>query len=116
MGRDGIDNRAIETEVEARRHHDCAQHPHRIFLEALVRIADRADQAVLQVLQAADIVDDRKRRDVVEKRVDREVPAERVFLGRAEGVVVLLVLGEQRLRISAPLCDRVEQRLPLVPP
>ena len=38
------DHRRVEREVEARRHHDRAQHAHRIFLEALVRIADAADQ------------------------------------------------------------------------
>ena len=49
----------------------------------------RANQSVLEILQAADVVDDAERRDVVEERVDREVAAERVFFGRAEGVVVL---------------------------
>ena len=100
MGRDRIDDRAIEAEVEARRHHDRAQHAHRIFLEALVRIADAADQSVLQVLQPADVVDDRERADVVEERVDREVAAERILFGRAEGVVVLMRLW-QRLCIGA---------------
>ena len=42
-----------------------------------------------QILQAADVVDDREGGDVVEQRVDREVAAERVLFGRAEGVVVL---------------------------
>ena len=43
----------------------------------------------LQILEAADVVDDRERRDVVEERVDGEVAAERVLFRRAEGVVAL---------------------------
>jgi hypothetical protein len=43
MRRDGIDDRR-SSGSQARRHHDGAQHAHRIFLEALVRIADAADQ------------------------------------------------------------------------
>ena len=52
------------------------------------RIADRANQPVAKILQAADVVDDRERRDVIEERVDREVAPERVLFGRAERVVV----------------------------
>ena len=43
----------------------------------------------VQILEASDVVDDRKRADVVEQRVDREVAAEGVFFGRAVGVVAL---------------------------
>ena len=43
----------------------------------------------VQILEAADVVDDRERPDVVEQRVDGEVAAERVFLRRAVGVVAL---------------------------
>ena len=44
---------------------------------------------VFEVLQAADVVDDRAVGRVVEQRVDGEVAAERVFLGRAVDVVAL---------------------------
>ena len=54
-----------------------------------VGIADRADDAGAQIVEAADVVDDREGRDVVEQRVDREVAAERVFFRRAERVVVM---------------------------
>ena len=43
----------------------------------------------LEIVEAADVVDDRERRDVVEERVDREVAAERVLLRRAECVVAV---------------------------
>ena len=54
-----------------------------------VGIADAANQAALEVLQPADVVDDRERPDVVEERVDGEVAAERVLFRRAVGVVAL---------------------------
>ena len=79
----------IDREVEARRERDRAQHPNRILAEPHVRIADRSHDAGAQILQAADVVDDREGRDVVEQRVDREVAAERVFFGRAERVVAM---------------------------
>ena len=45
--------------------------------------------------QSADVVDDRKRADVVEQRVDGEVAAERILFRRAVGVVALneVILG-----------------------
>ena len=43
----------------------------------------------LEIGEAADVVDDRVRGDVVEEPVDREVAAERVLFGRAERVVVV---------------------------
>ncbi len=54
-----------------------------------------------QVVEPADVVDDRERGDVVGERVDREVAAERIFLGRAEGVVVVdQLLAFRRGRIG----------------
>ena len=50
-------------------------------------VADGADHARRQVLEPAHPVDHREVRDVVEERVHREVAAERVLLGGAEGVV-----------------------------
>ena len=89
MLRDGLHHRLVDPEPEARRHDDGAEHADGIFLEAIVGIADAAQQAVLQVFQAADVVDDREVGDVVEQRVDGEVAAEGVFFGRAKRVVVL---------------------------
>ena len=52
-------------------------------------IADAADQPAIEIVEAADVVDDRERADVVEERVDGEVAAERVFFRRAVGVVAM---------------------------
>ena len=84
---DGPPHRRIEAEAQAGCERRRADHPDRVLHEPLVRIADRADQAVAQIGQAADVVDHRERGDVVEQRVDGEIPPERVFLGRAERVV-----------------------------
>ncbi len=65
------------------------------------RIADRPDDAGAQIVEPADVVDDRERRDVVRERVDREIAAERIFLGRSERVVVVnqvRALGRRRIR------------------
>ena len=84
---DGIHRVRIDREVEPRGQHHRAQHAHGILLEPHVRVADRANHARAQILEAAGVVDDREGRDVVEQRVDREVAAEGVLLGRAERVV-----------------------------
>ena len=84
-----IEDRLIDLEVEARGEDDGAHHADRVLEKAHARIADRSDQPALEILQAADVVDDRVGRDVVEERVDREVAAEGVLFGRAEGVVAM---------------------------
>jgi hypothetical protein len=78
---DGRLDRRIDREVEPRRHRHRAEHPHRVFLEALFGHTDAADDPRPQILEAAGVVDDRKARDVVEEGVDREVAAEGVLLG-----------------------------------
>ena len=84
-----LQHRRVDPEIEPRRQRDRAQHAHGIFLKALLGNADAADEPGADVVQAADVVDDRSRLDVVEERVQREVAPERVFLGRAERVVVV---------------------------
>ena len=94
-----VDDRRIDREVEPRGQHDRAQHPHRIFLEPHVR--DRRSSGstrALQILEAAGVVDDRERRDVVEQRVDGEVAAERVLFRRAERVVAV----ERSVAVAPP--------------
>ena len=59
-----------------------------IFAEAQIGIADDAHAPLGDVLEAADVVDDREVGDVVEDRVDREVAAAGVLQRRAERVVV----------------------------
>ena len=66
-----------------------AEHADGILDEADSRIADRSNDALFQITKAADVVDDRLRRRVVEERVDREVAAERVLFGRAECIVAM---------------------------
>src|SRR5262249_1394475 len=72
-----------------RRKRDRANHANRILAEAYLRIADAPDNPRLEIVKAADVVDNRECRDVVEQRVDREVAAERVLFRRSERVVVM---------------------------
>src|SRR6185295_16283647 len=78
----GLRNRIIDwridAEVQPRCHRHGTEHANRIFLETLPRVADTADQAVAKIGEAARVVDDRKRSDVVEERVDGEVAPERI--------------------------------------
>src|SRR5690349_11044895 len=82
-------DRRIDGEIEPRSHRDGANHPDRIFQEALRRIADASNHARIEISKSAGEVDDRKVADVVEQRVDREVATERIFLGRSERVVTV---------------------------
>src|SRR6185436_16028408 len=79
----------VDLEPEASGHRHRAKHSYGIFLKALRRIADRSDDAVAQVVEAAGVVDDREVRDVVEQRVDREVASEGILFRRAERVVTM---------------------------
>ena len=89
MRPDGIEHWRIDREVQTRGEGDGAQHADRIFAQPDIRVADRSDDAGAQILESADVIDDRERRDVVDERVDGEVAPERVLLGSAEGVVVM---------------------------
>src|SRR5439155_4993303 len=86
---DRVDDRRIDREIQPRGERHRAQHPNRILEDADFRIADRSHDTRAQIVEPADVIDDRKSRDVVEERVNREVAAEGVFLGCAEGVVVM---------------------------
>ena len=80
--------RGLDLEAELGREAHRAQHPHRVLAHPDLGIADRADQPRLRSATPPDIVDHAERARVVEQRVDREVAPKRVFLGRAESVVV----------------------------
>ena len=73
-----------DREAQAAGELDRAQHADRVLAEADVRIADGPDEARLEVLEAAHVVDHREVGDVVEEPVDREVPPQRVLAGGAE--------------------------------
>ncbi len=64
-----------------------SDHPDGILDEALVRVADGTDAAVLDVLVAADVVDDGEVVNVVEEGVEGEVAPPGVLLRRSEHVV-----------------------------
>ncbi len=80
-----------------------AQHAHRVLAVTQLRVADQAQAALAQVLDAAGEVDDGEVADVVVQRVDGEVAAERILLQRAvdvvgqdaPGLVALVALGDR---------------------
>src|SRR4051794_5255914 len=89
MCADGGEHRRVNGEVEARGEGDGAQHAHRVFAKPYFRVANRAHHTRAEVVEAADVVDDRKRGDVVDQGVDREVAPEGVLFGRPERVVMV---------------------------
>jgi len=118
MPPDGAFEGRVDRKVDARRERDGPQHPDRIFVDARLRIANRPHDARLKVLESADVVNDRKRGDVVRERVDREVAAKRVFFRRAEGVVVMdevAAFGGRRIRRRHAVGDDLFARRQLTP-
>ena len=79
----------LDLEAEAGGDAHGAQAADRVLAQPDVRVADRADEPALEVLEAVDVIDDREVGDAVEQAVDREVAPPGVLLGRAEGVVAL---------------------------
>ena len=98
---DRLERVGVDREAEARGEADGAEHADGVLAEADVRVADAAQDPLAQVAQAADVVDHAVLERVVEERVHREVAAEGVLLGRAEGVVAHLVERAGRLRVAA---------------
>ena len=93
VAEDGLLAVAVQLEAELRGEAHGAHHPHGVFAEADVRVADGAQDAALEVLQPADVVDHVERLDVVKEPVDGEVAALGVLLGGAEEVVLAAVEG-----------------------
>lgn len=79
--------RWVHPEVLPRRELDGSEKSDRIFLEPDVGVADGSQQAPLDVVETADIIDDLAAREIIEKSVDGEVPSECIFVGLAENVV-----------------------------
>jgi hypothetical protein len=95
---DRVQRGIVDRELEPRREDDRPQHADRILEKANLGIANRADDPGVEVLQPACVIDDRERPDIVEERIDREVAPERVFFGRAVGVVAV---NEEVFRAAA---------------
>ncbi|MNL20558.1 hypothetical protein D3C87_1418150 [compost metagenome] len=64
-----------------------AQHPDRVFLVALLRIADQANQLIADVVYAVGVVEDALADRIVIQGVDGEVAALRVFFQGAVDVI-----------------------------
>ena len=81
---DRVPRRRLDLELEHRREPHRAQHPQTIFGKALRRIANRADNSLLQIRSTANEIDDLILFGIEEHPVDGEVPPRRVFLGCRE--------------------------------
>jgi len=77
----------LDLKTQPARQAQGAQDPDRILAQADVRIADGPDHAGVEIGETPHVVDDVSLVDVVEEGVDREIPAQRVGLRRAEHVV-----------------------------
>ena len=91
VGADRAVGLLLDGHVEPRGQAHGAHHADGILAEPDVGVADHAQQPLVQVAQAVDVVDDVEGLDVVEEPVDREVAPPRILLRGAEGVVAALV-------------------------
>ena len=87
MASDGGAGGGLDLEAELGGEAHRAHHAYRILAHPQLGIADGANQARLEVVNAAGKIDHLKSLRAVEQGVDGEVAAERVFFGRAESVV-----------------------------
>lgn len=81
-------DRRVEGKAKACGKSHGSEHANRIFLKALRGIANRPHDALPEILEPADVVDNRERRDVVEEGIDGEVAAKRILFRCAKRVVV----------------------------
>ncbi len=87
MPPDGGARGRLDFEAELGGESHRAHHAHGIFAHPQLRVADGANQSRFEVVNSAGKINHVKSLRTVKKRVDGEVAAERVFLGRAESVV-----------------------------
>ncbi len=76
--------RRLDREIEPRRKTRRAQDAQMVLLEAVVRIANRADDSGAQIAHPADQIDQAVGYRIVKHPADSEVAADCVFLDRAE--------------------------------
>ncbi len=87
MALDGDARGGLDFEAELGREPHRAHHADGVLAHPQLGVADSADQSSPQVVNSAGKIDHVKSLRAVEQRVDGEVAAKRVFLGRAESVV-----------------------------
>ncbi len=107
----GLPGVGMDFIAEPGRETDGAKQAEVVLGEAFVRVADTSDDAVLDILPAADEVDDLSRGRILEESVDGEVAAVGVAFGRGEMhrlgpaavlVVIFLAKGGDLVLGSAP--------------
>lgn len=77
----------FDAEIQFGREAHGTQHAHRVFLVALFRVADQADQTIADVMYAVGVIQNTLADRVVIQRIDREVATLSVFFKRAVNVV-----------------------------
>jgi len=90
-----------------------AQHAHRIFSIALLRVPDHANHAALQILDTTDVIQHREITHVVVECIDREIPPLHVLLDGAVDVVAedpSLVIEAARLVVRILVVQTAERR------
>ena len=84
-------------------------HSDGVLFKPFVRITDGSDDSSSEIIHSPHAVDDGKIRDVVEKTVDRNVPAQRILLRGPEALrpddFSFLVLGFLKFRMAAERGD-----------
>jgi hypothetical protein len=84
---DSVKHQFINREIQAGSKSHGTHHPHWIFEKSHIWITDTTNQAGVEVFQAANVVDDSRGGNVVEKSIHGKVSPESVFFRRTKRVI-----------------------------
>jgi hypothetical protein len=80
MSEDGLVGLVFNSESSSGGMADDSNHSDRILLESLIRIANGSNDLMLEVCHSIDIVNNGKICDIIEKSINRDVPAQGILL------------------------------------
>ena len=112
MGPDRLLGVRVDLETETAGEAHAADHAEAVFFDPLVGVADSADDFFLQILPAADEIEDFLFEGIVEHAVDRKIAPLRVLRRRCEfdaggpaAIFIIQVLPESSYLVLMPLDD-----------
>jgi hypothetical protein len=84
---DSVKHQFINPEIQAGSKSNGTHHPDWIFEKSHIWIADTTNQAGVEVFQAANVVDESRGCNVVEKSIHGKVSPESIFFWRTKRVI-----------------------------
>jgi len=84
---DSVKHQFVNPEIQAGRKSNGTHHPDWVFKKSHIWIADTTNQAGVEIFQAANVVDESRGCNVVEKSIHGKVSPESIFFGCAKCVI-----------------------------